>query len=315
MARGGDRIPFGDGTRPLRAGLVRWPLAALLVVAAHGAVACAVLARVPDEPPAGNEQAPILIELAAPAATPDIASTEAVTEPEATETPPEIETPEPEIEPEPEPEPVAEPVPEPEPQPEEQVEPEPTPEPTPPDVEEPETPEPEPAPEPETRRRGGAGCRAGAHLPPDPAPEGPAGRAREEAGDQAAQAPPEGRAQDAAPPSEKGRAAALDRHQGAQAAAGLARGDGLALGPDKLAQRRAGAAQPLQAQSARRRIRHRDGLLPHGWQRSRHLGAGRRFGQAGSSTMRRSQCCRRASPFPAPPGGKGASLTVPIRFR
>ena len=96
MARHGDRIPFGDGTRPLRAGLVRWPLAALLVVAAHGAVAYAVLARVPDEPPAGNEQAPILIELAAPAATPDIASTEAVAEPEATEPPPEIETPEPE---------------------------------------------------------------------------------------------------------------------------------------------------------------------------------------------------------------------------
>ena len=305
MARHGDRIPFGDGTRPLRAGLVRWPLAALLVVAAHGAVAYAVLARVPDEPPAGNEQAPILIELAAPAATPDIASTEAIAEPVATEPPPEIETPEPE----PEPEPV------PEPEPEEQVEPEPTPDPVPPEVEEPETPEPEPtpepAPEPEPVVEAAPDVVPVPTFRPTPPP-----KVRQAVREKKQEIKPRQKVErkkqrrqvkKAAPPPSTATTGRKQRQVS----------QGATVSRSALTSWR----NAVQARLNRYKRSPRGGgsgtvtvsfrMDGNGRVTSVRVArsAGRILDDAAVSLL------RRASPFPAPPGGKGVSLTVPIRFR
>jgi len=314
MVRHGDRIPFGDGTRPLRAGLLRWPLAALLVVAAHGAVAYAVLARVPDEPPAGNEQAPILIELAAPAATPDIASTEAVAEPEATEPPPEVETPEPEPEPEIEPEPEPEPEPVSEPEPEEQVEPEPTPDPVPPEVEEPEPepePTPEPAPEPEPVVEAAPDVVPVPTFRPTPPP-----KVRQAVREKKQEIKPRQKVErkkqrrqvkKAAPPpstATKGR----QQRQVSQ---------GAKVSRSALTSWR----NAVQARLNRYKRSPRGGgsgtvtvsfrMDGNGRVASVRVArsAGRILDDAAVSLL------RRASPFPAPPGGKGVSLTVPIRFR
>ena len=320
MARDGDRLPFGDGTRPLRAGLLRWPLAALLVVAAHGAVAYAVLARVPDEPPAGNEQAPILIELAAPAATPDIASTEAVVEPEATEPPPEIETPEPEIEPEPEPEPVAEPIPEPEPQPEEDVEPEPTPEPTPPEVEEPDAPEPEPTPEPQPE--------------PEPVVEAapdvvPVPTFRPTPPPKVRQAVREEKKKPEAKPREPRQK--VERKKQRRQVKKAAPPPSTATKGRKQQQVSQGAKVSRSALTSWRNAvqarLNRYKRSPRGGGSGTVTVAFRMDGNgrvtsvqvAGSAGRILDEAAiallRRASPFPAPPGGSGVSLTVPIRFR
>ncbi|WP_370194527.1 MULTISPECIES: energy transducer TonB [Aurantimonas] len=317
MARHGDRIPFGDGTRPLRAGLVRWPLAALLVVAAHGAVAYAVLARVPDEPPAGNEQAPILIELAAPAATPDIASTEAVAEPEATEPPPEVETPEPEPEPEIEPEPEPEPEPVPEPEPEEQVEPEPTPDPVPPEVEEPEPepePTPEPAPEPEPVVEAAPDVVPVPTFRPTPPP-----KVRQAVREKKQEIKPR-------KPRQK-----VERKKQRRQVKKAAPPPSTATKGRKQRQVSQGATVSRSALTSWRNAvqarLNRYKRSPRGGGSGTVTVSFRMDGNGRVTSVRVARSAgrilddaavsllRRASPFPAPPGGKGVSLTVPIRFR
>lgn len=123
---------------------LRWTLAAGVVFGVHAAGAWTLLARQPELPPQGVPEAAVLIELAPPAAAPEIAPAEAPEAPEPVEAPEEA------IEPEPEPEPVVEPEPEPEPEPVVEPEPEPLPDPEPEPVVEPlPEPEPEPLPEPE----------------------------------------------------------------------------------------------------------------------------------------------------------------------
>ncbi|MEF2551629.1 TonB family protein [Aurantimonas sp. A2-1-M11] len=319
MASGGDPIPFGDGTRSGRAALLRWPLAAMLVLAAHGAVAYAVLARVPEEAPAGNEQAPILIELAAPAATPDVASTEAVAEPESTEPPPEEPAPEAEAEPEP----VADPLPEPKPEPEEDVAPEPMPEPVdPPEVEEPKVPEtpepeaepqPEPEPEPEPEQMAAPAVVPVPTFRPNPPP-----RVRQAAREETKQAKPRERrkpverkqnrqGKKAAPPPST--ATAGRRQQQVSQGANVSR--------SALASWR----NAVQARLNRYKRSPRGGgsgtvtvafrMDGNGRVTSARVAgsAGRILDDAAVSLL------RRASPFPAPPGGGAVSLTVPIRFQ
>lgn len=171
---------YDDGPEP--SALLRWVLAAVLVVAVHGGLVALVDAWNKPEPAAGEPMPALMIDLM-PSGAPDIASDEADPGPLAEEAPPmddlppvedapPIEDVQPEPEPEiiPEPEPIPEPVPEPEPIPEPL--PEPLPEPVPELVETPpvpdpvvslpppppprpvleEQPKPEPKPKPERRR-------------------------------------------------------------------------------------------------------------------------------------------------------------------
>ena len=138
---------------------LRWSVAAAAIVAAHAAGAYVLLATPADTPPPGAPQAPILIELAPPAAAPEIAAVEPTPEPVTEETPePVVEpTPEPVVEEvvEPEPEPVVEPEPLPDPEPIVEPEPEPVVEPEPDGLEAGEPPTVRPVGKPRTRRRSG----------------------------------------------------------------------------------------------------------------------------------------------------------------
>ncbi|MGV6871485.1 energy transducer TonB [Pseudochelatococcus sp. B33] len=134
-------VTFHHDDGPDPNALLRWVLAAVLVVAVHGGLVALVNAWKTAEPPAG-EPAPVMMIDLMPAGAPDIASEDADPGPQAEEAPPMEDLPEMEeappvedVQPEPEPEPevVPEPVPEPEPIPE-PLPPEPEPEPIEPEI-------------------------------------------------------------------------------------------------------------------------------------------------------------------------------------
>lgn len=139
---------YDDGPDPKA--LLRWVLAAVLVVAVHGGLVALVDAWRTEDSPAG-EPAPVMMIDLMPASAPDVASDDADPGPLAEEAPPMEDIPEmddvppiEDVQPEPEPEVV----PEPEPIPEPEVVPEPIPEPLPPEPIEPEIVETPPVPEP-----------------------------------------------------------------------------------------------------------------------------------------------------------------------
>ncbi|RDJ25115.1 TonB family protein [Bosea caraganae] len=104
--------------RRLWPALLRWAMAALVVISAHGSLAWFALSWRPNEAAAGAPEPAVMIELAAVSVAPESAPSELPPAPQPTETEPEPTPPEPEPEPVKEPEPPPpEPVPEPEPEP------------------------------------------------------------------------------------------------------------------------------------------------------------------------------------------------------
>ncbi|WP_185983364.1 energy transducer TonB [Aureimonas mangrovi] len=294
--------------------VARWGIAAAAIVSAHVALAMAVLDQTPKPTPAGAEQAPILIDLAPPAAAPQIASVEAPTGPEVIEEEVEEPTPEPVPEPpapEPEPEPVVEPLPEPEPEP--VVEPEPEPELVEPEPE-PEEPEPEvaelPEPQPEAEAVLNVPMPTARPNPPprrvreEPRREEPRRQARRE---EPQRAEPQRRQQRQAPPP----SAASQGQSQRQASQGA----------------RSNSVSPARWQSQVQARLNRAKRTPRGAGRgtvsvsftisaSGSAGGVRIARSSGNATLDQAavQLVQRASPFPAPPSGGSVSLTVPIRY-
>jgi protein TonB len=103
-------------TRRIWPALLRWVMAALVVVSAHGSLAWFALSWRPNEAAAGAPEPAVMIELAAVSVAPEALPTELPPAPQPAETEPEPTPPEPEPEPVKEPEPPPpEPIPEPEP--------------------------------------------------------------------------------------------------------------------------------------------------------------------------------------------------------
>lgn len=112
--------PGGEGAkRRIWPALLRWTLAALVVVSAHGSLAWFALSWRPNEAAAGAPEPAVMIELAAVSVAPEAPPEDLPPAPQPTQTEPERTPPEPEPIKEPEPpppEPESEPVKQPEPE-------------------------------------------------------------------------------------------------------------------------------------------------------------------------------------------------------
>lgn len=118
-----EPVNGGGATRRIWPALLRWAVAALVVVSAHGTLAWFALSWRPNEAAAGAPEPAVMIELAAVSVAPEAPPEELPPAPQPTQTEPEPPPPEPEPEPIKEPEPPP-PEPEPEPEPVKQPEPE-----------------------------------------------------------------------------------------------------------------------------------------------------------------------------------------------
>ncbi|MFD2238901.1 energy transducer TonB [Aureimonas populi] len=302
---------------------LRWTTAVGLVAAMYSAGAMALMNVTPEAPPpAGVEQAPILIDLAPPAAAPAIASVDAPEGEELVEDAPDEAAPEPQ--PEPEPVPDEPPPPEPEPVPE-PVEPPPLPEPEPeivepePQIEEP-LPEPEPEPAPEEIPEPPAEAEAVINVPvptirPTPPPRRQAQREEPRRQETRREQP---RRQEATPPRQQQQrrqapapSAASQGQQSRQASQGASSSS---VSPARW-------QQQVQARLNRFKRPPRGGGRGTVQVAFTISGSGAASGvrlarSSGNANLDQAalQLVQRASPFPAPPGGRSISLTVPIRY-
>jgi protein TonB len=307
-----------------RALLARWTLAATVVIAVHAAGAWALVTQAPPAEPQGTPQAPVLIELAPPAAAPEVAALEeAEPAPEPVDAPadeptpaepPEPETPAEPTPPEAPPEPVVPPEPEiPEPEQPDAVVPEPEPEA--PELPEPEVVEPEPEePEPELATITNVPLPTARPTPP-PRP------VREAARQERTREKP--RQEKAEPAPQKKKAAAPLRRSPAPSTASQG-------------QRRQQASQGAQVsraalanwQSQVQARLNRNKRTPRGsgsgtvrvafaMDANGRVASVRVAGSSGVPTLDQAAVAlvQRASPFPAPPSGRQVSLTVPVAFR
>ena len=278
---------------------LRWSVAAAAIVAAHAAGAYVLLATPADTPPPGAPQAPILIELAPPAAAPEIAAVEPTPEP-VTE-----ETPEPVVEPTPEP--VVEEVVEPEPEP--VVEPEPLPEPE---------PVVEPEPEPELPAIANAPIPMARPTPPRPRPQQQE-RPRETRTAERRQVEPP-------PPRRQQRETQRPREQRRQQAAPSVAAQGERRREVSQGAQSRPSVSPARWQSQVQARLNRFKRTPRGGGRGTAqlsfsmdangaVTGARLVRSAGNAALDEAAVAlvRRASPFPAPPNG-AVSLSVPIRF-
>ncbi|MBO0661608.1 TonB family protein [Jiella sp. MQZ9-1] len=341
--------PFDEDRRHGRA--QRWQLAGLVVLLAHATAAYALMTRMPEAPPQGAEQAPVLIDLAPPAqSSPSEAIEDAApaqqtvdtNEPAprgATTEPSPAEAEQPEANPEPapapdtaKPEPAA-PPPASEPPPPQPQPPQPTPapaEPQPQTEPEPATPPipdavplPQPSPEPQPDATASPTASETVALP-DAVPLPTARPQPPKPPRQAVRETPK-----AAPPPSRRKAPQRQDNRARQRQTAT----------DSVAARGQSRNQASQGASVSR-------AEIAGWQsqvQARLNSASRRFSGRGAGTTRIAfamdgngrvirvsvvassgnpsldamavELVRRASPFPAPPSGRDVSLTVPVRLR
>ncbi len=331
--------------RPNRlAVILRWTLAVGLVIGVHGTAAWALLSQRPEPAPHGMEASPILIDMAPPASAPELASlAEAEQAPEIVDASDKtLPTSDPEPSPEPEaelppPDPPAEPLPklEPEPKPE-FVEPKPEAQPEPesslaePDVEAPlppvekreEVPALEETPEPV---EDAVSVPIPTLRPPTPPAVLEAVREREEREDRTERRERRERAKQQERREQAERETRRERLEARRAPAPSTASQGR---PQRQASQgrqvpRAAQARWQSAVQARLNRAKRtpagggSGTVSIAFSMNGNGGVtSTRIARSGGATLDNAAMAliRRASPFPAPPGGRGVSLTVPIRF-